>query len=202
MQRKRVLPIWLRLIAALCLTLALPGQSLAVQASIIQERNNAELRQLLREAINQSDSFTDRFDAEVWLMDMSGRLKKKITDPKERLKFLRHVHYEATRANLTPELVLAVIEVESNFNRWAISVAGAQGLMQVMPFWLDEIGRPGDNLFNVQTNLRLGCTILRYYLDKEKGNLGRALGRYNGSLGQWKYPNKIFAALQKRWFKQ
>ncbi len=163
---------------------------------------HTELRAVLQQAINDSDSFEDRFDAEVWLIDMSNRLKKKIEQPEKRLKLLRQVHREASRAKLHPELVLAVIDVESNFDRFAISKAGAQGLMQVMPFWLKEIGQPRDSLFNVRTNLRMGCTILKYYLNKEKGDLTRALARYNGSLGRYKYPNKVFKLLNKRWYKQ
>lgn len=163
---------------------------------------NNELRLLLQQAVKDSDSFEDRFDAEVWLVDMSNRLKEKIKQPEKRLKLLRQIHHEARRANLHPELVLAVIDVESNFDRFAISKAGAQGLMQVMPFWLKEIGKPRDSLFNVRTNLRMGCTILKYYLKKEKGDLTRALARYNGSLGRYKYPNKVFNFLNKRWYKQ
>ena len=160
-----------------------------------------ELRLILQQAIKDSDSFNDRFDAEVWLIDMSNRLKKKIKHPEKRLTLLRQVHQEANKADLHPELVLAVIDVESNFDRFAISTAGAQGLMQVMPFWLKEIGQPRDSLFNVRTNLRMGCTILKYYLEKEKGDLTRALARYNGSLGRYKYPNKVFKLLNKRWYK-
>ena len=161
-----------------------------------------ELRLLLQQAVKDSDSFEDRFDAEVWLIDMSNRLKKKIKQPAKRLTLLRQIHHEARKANLHPELVLAVIDVESNFDRFAISKAGAQGLMQVMPFWLKEIGQPRDSLFNVRTNLRMGCTILKYYLKKEKGDLTRALARYNGSLGRYKYPNKVFKLLNQRWYKQ
>ncbi len=164
--------------------------------------SNNELRLLLQQAIKDSDSFVDRFDAEVWLTDMSNRLKKKVKDPVKRLNLLKQIHREARRADLHPELVLAVIDVESNFDRFAISKAGAQGLMQVMPFWLKEIGKPRDSLFNVRTNLRMGCTILKYYLKKEKGDLTRALARYNGSLGRYKYPNKVFKLLNKRWYKQ
>ena len=163
---------------------------------------NNELRLLLQNAIKDSDSFDDRFEAEVWLVDMSNRLKKKVKHPEKRLDLLRQIHREASRAKLHPELVLAVIDVESNFDRFAISTAGAQGLMQVMPFWLKEIGQPRDSLFNVRTNLRMGCTILKYYLKKEKGDLTRALARYNGSLGRYKYPNKVFKLLNKRWYKQ
>ncbi len=184
----------------LLLSLVLLAQPAVLLAT--PETHDARLRELLREAVNSSDSFQDRFDAEVWLLDMAQRLEKRLPDEAERLRLLKLVHYEATRAGLPPELVLAVIEVESNFDRWAISVAGAQGLMQVMPFWLKEIGHPDDNLFHVETNLRMGCTILKYYYDMERGDLTRALGRYNGSLGKWKYPNKVFHALRVRWFRQ
>jgi len=161
-----------------------------------------ELRKLLTDAANSTDSFADRFDAEVWLTDMSGRLEQYLPDADQRINLLKNVHYEAKRANLAPELVLSVIHVESLFNRWAISSVGAQGLMQVMPFWLKEIGHDGDSLFDIKTNLRFGCTILRHYLDKEKGNLTRALARYNGSLGKFKYPNKVLQRLQNRWFRR
>ena len=157
------------------------------------------LRQLLKNAIEDSNSFTDRFEAEVWLTDMSNRLSKKVPDHEKRIRLLKQIHFEARRAKLHPELVLAVIDVESNFNPYAISTAGAMGLMQVMPFWLKEIGRPGDNLFRIKTNLRMGCTILKYYLDKEKGNLTRALMRYNGSLGSYRYTRKVFNSLDFRW---
>jgi soluble lytic murein transglycosylase-like protein len=159
-----------------------------------------ELRDILRAAASESDSFPDRFEAEVWLTDMSRRLARHVGDPEERIEILTRVHYEASRVELPPELILAVIEVESNFDRYAISVAGAIGLMQIMPFWLDEIGRPDDNLLHIDTNLRYGCTILRFYYDKENGDLRRALGRYNGSLGKRKYPNKVIDKLSKKWF--
>jgi len=164
-----------------------------------QEKPSNELRLLLKEAIQESDSFKDRFDAEVWLLDMSTRLAPRLKDTEERLKVLRHVHYEATRSNLSPQIVLALIQVESNFDKYAISRVGARGLMQIMPFWLKEIGTESDNLFHIRTNLRFGCTILRYYLDKEKGNITRALARYNGSLGSYRYTNKVFRALDKYW---
>jgi len=134
-----------------------------------------------------------------WLTEMSARLDKKIPDRKNRLEFLRAVHYEATRAGLDPQLVLGLIQVESGFKKYAVSAASARGFMQVMPFWIDVIGRKGDNLFHLRTNLRYGCTILRHYLDIEKGDLFRALGRYNGSLGQAEYPNLVRAAWQKNW---
>ena len=165
----------------------------------IQEPD-AELTKLLQEAVTDASSFDDRFDAEVWLVDMSSRLKRYIKDPKERVEFLKLVHSEAKRAGLEPELVLSVIHVESLFKRFAISVVGAQGLMQVMPFWKNEIGRTEDNLMDTATNLRYGCTILKHYIDREKGNLIRALARYNGSLGRTKYPEKVLLFWERYWF--
>ena len=161
-----------------------------------------ELRQVLKNAVAETASFPDRFEAEVWLLDMSRRLEGKLPDARFRIELLKQVHFEAHRAGLPPELVLAVIEVESNFNPFAISRAGARGLMQVMPFWLKEIGKPEDSLFRLETNLRYGCTILKYYLEKEKGNLFHALARYNGSRGQRWYPALVDRAWRSRWYPQ
>ncbi len=174
---------------------------LAPAVAAAEQEPDPELIALLRQAASETDSFPDHFTAQVWLTDMSARLARQVKDPEERIEILQRVHYEATRTELPPELVLAVIDVESNFDRYAISVAGARGLMQIMPFWLDEIGRPDDNLIHIETNLRFGCTILRYYLDMENGDLIRALGRYNGSLGQRKYPNKVLDKLRLKWFR-
>lgn len=161
-----------------------------------------ELRAALVKAVNETSSFQDRFDAEVWLTDMARRLSKKVPDPGIRLELLKLIHFEAKKVDLPAELILAVIEVESNFDPWAISVVGARGLMQIMPFWLKEIGRVDDNLFHPPTNLRMGCTILRFYYDKEKGDLARALARYNGSLGRTTYSDKVFRSLRLRWYRQ
>jgi soluble lytic murein transglycosylase-like protein len=160
------------------------------------------LRHLLEDALESDHGFEDRFDAQVWLLDMSNRLERFVDDPEMRIDMLKQIHYEAKRVRIEPELVLAVIEVESHFNEFAISVAGARGLMQVMPFWLDEIELSDKNLFKIRTNLRMGCTILRYYMDMEPNDLGRALARYNGSLGRTIYPNKVISALHANWFKQ
>ena len=173
---------------------------LASGIAVAQSSPDPDLREALRAAASDSGSFSDRFDAEVWLTDMSRRLARQVKDPQERINILKLVHLEASRADLAPELILAVIETESNFDHYAISVAGAIGLMQIMPFWLDEIGRPEDNLLHIETNLRYGCTILKFYLEKENGDLRRALGRYNGSLGRRKYPNKVIDKLTKKWF--
>ncbi len=170
------------------------------QAAAQSTESDPELRAALLDAASSADSFGDRFEAEVWLTDMSARLASQVPNADERVEILTNVHYEASRAGLEPELVLAVIEVESNFDRYAVSVAGALGMMQIMPFWKNEIGRPDDNLIDLRTNLRYGCTILKHYLDKENGDLRRALGRYNGSLGKRKYPNKVIDKLTGKWF--
>ncbi len=180
--------------------LAVAAMSPALVSAATLERPDETLRALLVEAILDTDTFADRFDAEVWLVDMSGRLANPVKDAAERVSILRDVHTEATRAGLDPQLVLAVITVESNFDRFAISSAGARGLMQIMPFWLAEIGQPNDNLFHIRTNLRFGCTILKYYLDRERGHFSRALARYNGSVGKNWYPRRVFKALRQRWW--
>lgn len=159
-----------------------------------------QMRTYLLEAIGDSDSFKDKFDAEVWLVDMSGRLKPIIKDDQQRIELLKLIHSEASRAGLPPDMVLALIHTESYFQQYAISSVGAQGLMQVMPFWKKELGRSQDNLTDVQTNLRYGCTILRYYLDKENGRWYRALARYNGSLGKTWYPERVFNKWKKHWY--
>ncbi|HKY02844.1 MAG TPA: lytic transglycosylase domain-containing protein [Burkholderiales bacterium] len=139
--------------------------------------------------------FNDPQHAYQWLLAMSQKLEKRIPDTVYRVELLKTIHYEATRAGLDPQLVLGIIQVESGFKKYAVSKAGARGLMQVMPFWVDLIGdEKQHNLFELRTNLRFGCTILRHYLDIEKGNLYRALGRYNGSLGRPEYPRLVMGA--------
>lgn len=187
-----------RLITLFLLILPLMATS-RVLSSEANPAIDYELRDILQTTINHADSFTDPFDAEVWLVDMSSRLKRFIASDEERLHLLRLVHAEATRAGLQPELVLAVIQTESTFNQFAISRSGALGLMQIMPFWKKEIGRENDNLTRVATNLRYGCTILSYYLDKEKGNLARALARYNGSLNKTRYPERVMLNWERYW---
>lgn len=173
-------------LATLCLSLPTLANTAIVEV-------DQELRQQLIDAVNQADSFGDRFDAEVWLLDMSNRIDHHVKDDQERLHILRAAHREAIKAGLPPDLILSVIHTESRFQRFAISVVGAQGLMQVMPFWKAEIGRPSDNLTDIDTNLRYGCTILAHYLKRSKGNISEALARYNGSYGKMKYPNKVYA---------
>lgn len=185
----------------LALFAALLGLLVAGSAGA-QEPVDQALRARLAEAASEAASFTDRFDAEVWLTDMSTRLTRQVPDDEERLTILKLAHAEATRAQLAPELVLAVIDVESNFDRFALSHAGARGLMQVMPFWLNELGRPDDNLFRIDTNLRYGCTILKYYLDRENGDLIKGLARYNGSVGKRWYGDRVVDKLRLKWFQQ
>jgi soluble lytic murein transglycosylase-like protein len=144
-------------------------------------------------------NFRSAADANRWLQAMEQRLARRIPDRQQRLQLLRTVHYEATRAGLDPQLVLGVLEVESGFRKYAVSRAGARGYMQVMPFWVKLIGHRSHNLFHLRTNLRYGCVVLRHYLDIEKGDYFRALGRYNGSLGRPEYPNLVFGAWHGRW---
>jgi len=147
-----------------------------------------------------ASSFRNPVEALYWLEEMSGRLTKRMPNQESRLAFLRAVHYEATRAGLDPQLVLGLIQVESGFKKYAVSSAGARGYMQVMPFWVKLIGGRNDNLFHLRMNLRYGCTILKHYLDIERGDLFRALGRYNGSLGRAEYPDAVRAAWERHWY--
>lgn len=182
-----------------CLTLVSASDALA-GAMPRDEQERAEMRVFLKAAITKSDSFADRFDAEVWLLDMSTRLSPFMKNPEERLDLLRAIHREAKRAQLKPDLVLALIQVESKFDRYAVSRAGAQGLMQVMPFWKNEIGHSEDNLTDINTNLRYGCQILKFYMQKEGGSWMNALARYNGSYGKLWYPARVMDAWRDRWY--
>jgi soluble lytic murein transglycosylase-like protein len=184
-----------------CLAILLVGMtlSLPIVAQPADQQERAELRSFLEQTIHGADSFQDRYDAEVWLVDMSSRLSRYVNEPQQRLDLLRAIHGAAAQADVPPELVLAVIEVESHFDRFAISRVGAQGMMQVMPFWKDEIGRPEDNLTINATNLEYGCRILQFYLQREEGHLHRALARYNGSVGRRIYSDKVYLAWNNHW---
>lgn len=144
-------------------------------------------------------TFATEEEGQAWLNEMSQRLQKRMPDQQLREDFLRTVHYEASRAGLDPQMVLGLIQVESGFKKYAVSSVGARGFMQVMPFWVRSIGANDHNLFLLRTNLRYGCTILRHYVDIERGDLYRALGRYNGSLGKPQYPNLVLGAWRKHW---
>lgn len=165
----------------------------------MSDEEHLAIRDFLQQSFDDNSSFVDKFDAEVWLLIQSGKLKRFIKDEKQRLELLKLVHQEAQRAKLNPDLVLAVIQVESAFNRYAVSSAGAQGLMQVMPFWRKEIGRDDDNLTQTLTNLQYGCRILQIYLQREKGNLMMALARYNGSYPKTWYSERVMNAWKGRW---
>ena len=159
----------------------------------------SQLSKAVADAAVEKAAFAESPYVQAWLAEMSKRLAKRIPDPEYREDFLNTVHYEAVRAGLDPELVLGLIEVESGFRKYAVSSATAQGYMQVMPFWTKLIGTPDQNLFHLRTNLRYGVTILRHYVDIERGDLFRALGRYNGSLGKPEYPNMVYAAWRNKW---
>jgi soluble lytic murein transglycosylase-like protein len=180
---------------------AVPGA--AVAGGQVYEPLSTSVRAVLNRSVSDQATPFLAFDTETearrWLAAMSKRLASHIADRLQREEFLISVHYEAKRAGLDPQLVLGLIQVESNFRKYAVSRSGAKGYMQVMPFWVQLIGRTEDNLFHLRTNLRFGCVILRHYLDQENGDLYRALGRYNGSLGKPHYPTLVVRAWQRNW---
>lgn len=184
------------LLASLTVGQALAG---AQQYEPMSTSVRAALHAAVSDAAAPELMIADRVERERWLSEMSRRLAKRIPDERYREDLLTTIHYEATRAGLDPQLVLGLVQIESGFRKYAISSAGARGYMQVMPFWINVIGRKNDNLFHMRTNLRYGCTILRHYLDIEKGDLFRALGRYNGSLGKPTYPNLVRTAWERDW---
>ena len=185
----------------LALALAAPGAAYA--GAQVYEPLAASAQAALYKSISDQVvpflAFDTELDARRWLAAMSGRLAKRMPDRLQREEFLVTVHYEAKRAGLDPQLVLGLIQVESNFRKYAVSHAGARGYMQVMPFWVKVIGDREHNLFHLRINLRYGCVILRHYLDIEKGDLYRALGRYNGSLGKPQYPSLVERAWKRDW---
>jgi len=190
----------LRATSALAAAAALASAPLAFAGAQQYEVLSASVRASLAAAVNDRSSVDWKdLDTRAWVRAMTRQVAPRFADEESARQFLALVRYEAMRAGLDPHLVLAVVDVESRFRKYAVSKAGARGLMQVMPFWVKEIGEPAQNLFNERTNLRYGCTILRHYLDRERGNLSNALGRYNGSLGQKDYPNRVLKAWKERW---
>ena len=186
---------FITILSLLATTIACAGQ--------VEEPLSNSVRSLMQRSISDSAPprlmFANDAEGQFWLSEMSKRLEKRMPSETQRRDFLRSVHYEATRAGLDPQLVLGLIQVESGFKKYAVSSVGARGYMQVMPFWVRTIGTPQHNLFHSRLNLRYGCTILRHYLDIEHGDLYRALGRYNGSLGQPQYPNLVLKAWRSNW---
>ncbi len=191
----------MRRLTLVLLALLFPAAALAGAQKYepLSDSVRAALSRTIADQAPPKSSFRDPMEAVDWLAEMSRRLEKRIPNRDHRHELLRAVHYEATRAGLDPQLVLGLIQVESGFKKYAVSSAGARGFMQVMPFWIKLIGGGDDNLFHLRTNLRYGCTILRHYLDIERGDLFRALGRYNGSLGRAEYPNMVRGAWQGQW---
>lgn len=187
-----------RLFAAAALALAFADARAGAQA---EEALAPSVATLLSRAVSDApvpDDYANMAEVRGWIGELSRRLASRMPDERARGDFLATVHYEATRAGLDPQLVLGVIQHESAFRKYAISTAGARGFMQVMPFWTGLIGSSQHNLFHLRTNLRYGCVILRHYLDIESGDLFRALGRYNGSLGRPEYPNAVLA-MSRNW---
>lgn len=182
----------------LCLMLC-SGLWAAAPAAWAARQNDPELGRLLQQALSADECFEDKFEQQVWIASMEPQLKRLVKDEAERHAILHHVHCEARRLQLPPGLVMAVIDVESRFDRWAVSSAGAVGLMQVMPFWPKQLGMTNQELVRIAANIRMGCTILRFYLDREKGDYAKALARYNGSVGRRTYSDLVLSRLASRW---
>jgi soluble lytic murein transglycosylase-like protein len=165
-------------------------------------QSDPELRSVVQQAISQAQCFTDKYDSAVWYTLMEPRMRRFVADRDERIAILRTVYCETHRAGATslpPGLVLAVLEVESRFDRWAVSSAGAVGLMQVMPFWPEQLGMHRTELVTVEANIRMGCAILRFYLDRERRDVRRALEYYNGSVGRREYPDRVIVRWTNYW---
>jgi soluble lytic murein transglycosylase-like protein len=180
------------------------GIALAMAASVAPSahadgQQDPELRGVIAAALQASECFEDKYEREVWFAYMDPRLSRYVEDSQEREQILQHVHCESRRLDLPPELLLAVMDVESRFDRYAVSSAGAVGLMQIMPFWPNQLGMGNEQLIRIPENVRMGATILGYYLRKERGNYQRALQRYNGSLGRSTYSDLVLDRLVSRW---
>lgn len=190
------LSFYMVLVAVLFSTAAIAGGQ---KEEPLSNSVKALMQKSISDTATPKSFFASEVEGQIWLKEMSSRLKTRMPDEGMREDFLRTVYYEASRAGLDPQLVLGLIQVESGFKKYAVSSVGARGYMQVMPFWVNSIGSPEHNLFLLKTNLRYGCTILRHYIDIENGDYYRALGRYNGSLGQPEYPTMVVGAWKKNW---
>jgi soluble lytic murein transglycosylase-like protein len=186
---------------------ALAGLALALAAALGAAPAHADqqldpgLREVVAHAIAQAECFTDQYDSAVWYTLMEPRLRALVANQSERLDILKQVYCETHRpgeSRLPPGLVMAVIAVESRFDRWAVSRSGAVGLMQVMPFWPERLGMRRYELTHVAPNVRMGCAILRFYMDYEHNDVRKALARYNGSPGKRNYPDLVLMAW-RRW---
>lgn len=172
---------------------------LCSSAALADRQLDPELKAVVAAAIRAGQCFTKKYDAEVWYKLMEPRLRRYVKDHSERVEILRHTYCESQRVELPAELVLAVMDVESSFNSWAVSSAGAQGLMQVMPFWPEQLGMKRHQLMQIQPNIRMGCAILKYYYDREKRDVRKALARYNGSVGRREYPDLVIGRWTSKW---
>ena len=191
-ERRR--PAGAALLAALLWTFSAAAQADA--------QRDPELRSIVAQAIASADCFPDRFDSAVWFTMMEPRLRRSVKDPDERMQILKTAYCEAHRPGvqrLPPGLVMAVMDIESRFDRWAVSSAGAVGLMQVMPFWPSELGMKRHQLTQIEANMRMGCAILRFYMKREKNDVRKALARYNGSVGRREYPDLVLNRWSTRW---
>jgi soluble lytic murein transglycosylase-like protein len=189
--------VWLCLSAA---TVLFAAPRAVIAAPTIDAQRDPDLKNVLSRAIAQAECFTDKYDSAIWYTMMEPRLRRMIKDRAERLELLKNVYCEAHREGeqrLPPGLVMAVIDVESRFDRWAVSSAGAVGLMQVMPFWPEQLGMRRHELTQTSANIKMGCAILRHYLKRERNNVNKALARYNGSVGQRVYSDLVIV----RWTK-
>jgi soluble lytic murein transglycosylase-like protein len=183
-------------LAALLLCLAGGRDALADQ------QRDPELRAVVAQAISGAECFTDKYDSAVWYTLMEPKLRRTVKDATERLQILKTAYCEANRNDaqrLPPGLIMAVIDVESRFERWAVSSAGAVGLMQVMPFWPEQLGMKRHQLTQVEANMRMGCAILRFYLERERNDVRKALARYNGSIGRREYPDLVITRWTRTW---
>lgn len=189
--------------SAMLTLLLVSGSSLVFAGGQKEEALSAKARASLQKSMADTAStrtaFQNPAEEKAWLAEMSKRLAKRIPNESERLEFLTTLHWEASRAGVDPQLMLGLIHVESGFRKYAVSPVGARGYTQVMPFWVRTIGTRDHNLFQLRTNLRYGALILRHYIDIERGDLYRALGRYNGSLGRPEYPTLVVNAWKRHW---
>lgn len=199
--RRSALPRWRALAAWLALCLAAPLAA-AAEHSVPGAQQDPELAAIVQAAIRDTDCFADQFDSAVWYKLMEPRLRRYARDENERLRMLKTVYCETHRTDvvaLPPGLVLGIMDVESRFNRWAISSAGAIGLMQVMPFWPEKLGMQKRQLMEIEANIHMGCAILRFYLQMERNDVRKALARYNGSVGRREYPDLVIVRWTGRW---
>jgi soluble lytic murein transglycosylase-like protein len=188
-------------VALLALVACAPAWSQALTPKADAQRE-PELRATIEQAISSSQCFADRYDSAVWFKMMEPKLRRIVADPEERMQILETAFCEANRPGvqrLPPGLIMAVIDIESRFNRWAVSSAGAVGLMQVMPFWPGELGMRRHQLVQVEENMRMGCAILRHYMKRERNDVRRALARYNGSVGRREYPDLVVGRWTRNW---